>query len=135
MHAWRAFARNHRGLMLALLALALAAKALLPGGWMPQVGERVLTMAICADASGGQLVHRIVLPAQEKPVDGTADHAKAGSCAWSSLAMASLAGADAVLLAAALLFILALGFIATALPRRADPGHLRPPLRGPPAIA
>ena len=135
MHAWRAFARNHRGLMLALLALALAARALLPAGWMPQAGERVLTMAICADASGGKLVHRIVLPASQKPVGEGAGHAKPGTCAWSSLAMASLSGADPALLAAALLFILALGFADVALPRRAEREYLRPPLRGPPARA
>ena len=54
---------------------------------------------------------------------------------WTTFMEASLAGADAVLLAAALVFILTLG-VAPAPPLRlARNPHLRPPLRGPPLLA
>ncbi len=49
--------------------------------------------------------------------------------------MASLAGADALLLAAALAFILALGFAPATAPRPRRAVWLRPPLRGPPLTA
>jgi hypothetical protein len=55
-----------------------------------------------------------------------------GACPYSLLPMASLAGADAVLLAVALVFILALGFAPAPPPSLARNPHLRPPLRGPP---
>jgi hypothetical protein len=49
--------------------------------------------------------------------------------------MAGLAGADAIQLAAAIAFILVLGFFAAALPLSAEPAYIRPPLRGPPSLA
>lgn len=138
MLAFRTLLLNHRALALALAALALAMKALLPGGWMPQAGERVITVALCTDASGGEQFHRIALPptpAHSGKQAGGGDHAKGGACAWSTLAMAALGGADAAVLALALAFILALGFTAAAQPARPRPAYLQPPLRGPPALA
>ena len=71
------------------------------------------------------------------PQSGQADgHAKGdGSCPYAALGMAALTGADAVLLAIALGFILALGFLPVRASPRAGRLHLRPPLRGPPAHA
>jgi hypothetical protein len=57
-----------------------------------------------------------------------------GMCAFGALSFASLAGADLALLALALLFILATGFAALALPALRRTAHVRPPLRGPPAL-
>lgn len=138
MQGLRAFFRDHRRLAFALAALALAMKALLPAGFMVAQQARVLSVAICTDASGGKAVTRqIAVPMAHQNAGGVPDHAKGqgqGSCAFSALAMASLAGADTVLLAAALAFILALGFLPLAQRpwRRAQ--RLRPPLRGPPAF-
>lgn len=135
MPAFRAFFRTHRRLALGLVALALVIKALIPAGYMlsgdPGQGPRVLTVTICGDASGRQLVKQIEVPSK-----GAADHAKAeGTCAWGLLAHAALSGADALLLAAALAFILALGFAPSRPAPPAQRSHLRPPLRGPPAFA
>lgn len=131
MQTLRAFFRHHRRLSLGLLALALVVKALVPAGYMLSDKAHVLTVAICADASGAGATRQIVLPS-----DGQSDHAKAeGSCAWGLLTMAALGGADVLLLAGALAFILALGFAPgrPAPPARAV--YLRPPLRGPPVFA
>lgn len=135
MPAFRAFLRTNRRLALALVALALVIKALVPPGYMLSGslgdGARVLTVAICADASGAPTTKQITLPA-----DGKSAHAKAeGTCVWGLLAMAALAGADVVLLALALAFILALGLARSRPAARSQRTYLRPPLRGPPAFA
>lgn len=114
------------------MVLALLIKGLIPAGYMlNDKAGHVLTVTICGDASGQTLTKQIAVPSQ-----GKADHAKAqATCAWGLLAMAALGGADVLLLAAALAFILALGFAASrpALPSRR--AYLRPPLRGPPVFA
>jgi hypothetical protein len=62
------------------------------------------------------------------------DHGKAEMpCAFSGLSAAMLGSIDPIQLAALIVFILALGLIATIPPAPSQPAHLRPPLRGPPA--
>jgi hypothetical protein len=56
-------------------------------------------------------------------------------CAFSALSMASIAGADDLLLAEALAFILITSALLAALPVHRRFAHLRPPLRGPPSFA
>lgn len=132
MHALRALLFDNRRLACGLVVLALLIKALIPAGYMlSDKAGHVLTVTICGDASGQSMTKQIEVPSQ-----GKGDHAKVeATCAWGLLAMAALGGADVLLLAAALAFILALGFMASrpALPARR--GRLRPPLRGPPAFA
>lgn len=136
MQALRAFFHAHRRLAVLLFAAALAMKALVPAGFMLGQQSRVLTIEICADTLGAKITRQIVVPHQSKPGEGQSAQAKgAGTCAFSSLAMASLAGADAALLALALAFIIALGFTPAAQPQLRRVAHLRPPLRGPPALA
>jgi hypothetical protein len=119
-----------------LLAVALAVRVLVPAGYMPGPGTRVLTVEVCADTQGRRLTTQIVLPHSGGPVERQGDHAKGeGACTFSALSMAALAGADAGLLVLALAFILALGFAPHGPPLRHRPAFLRPPLRGPPAIA
>jgi hypothetical protein len=135
VHVIRAFLRTNRRLAFGLVALALVIKALVPTGYMLSGplgdGAHVLTIAICGDVSGGPLTKQITVPA-----DGKSDHAKAaGSCAWGVLAMAALGGADVLLLALALAFILALGLAPSRPTARPQRTYLRPPLRGPPAFA
>lgn len=142
MGSFRALIRDRRWLAMVLVVLAL--KALVPGGYMPGAGDtartdgaaRVLAVTICADALGGSLTRNIVVPASDKSGEHPAHSGKAAApCAFGALAMASLPGADALLLAAALAFVLALGFAPPAAPRLARPAHVLPPLRGPPARA
>ncbi len=135
MTSLRAFFRAHRQLAILLVAVSLALKALVPAGYMIGSQAKILTVEICADASGGTLTRQIVIPQDGKSAGGHAESGKSDStCAFSALAMVSLSGADSAVLAIALLFILALGFAPapTLLISRAR--QLRPPLRGPPAL-
>jgi hypothetical protein len=136
MQALRALTHRHRLLALLLVVLALAVKAAVPAGYMLGQHSTVLTVEICADASGGTVTKQIVIPQSGVPTDGKSAHDKApATCPYAALGFATLMGADAVLLATALAFILALGFAtAPALPLRRR-SFLRPPLRGPPALA
>lgn len=137
MSSLRAFILRKAQLALVFLALSLAVKALVPAGYMiSSAGERFLTVTICADASGTLKQMRIAIP--DKDQTGS-DHPEAADksqpCAFSGLGHAALGGADALLLAAALAFILLVGFA----PLRAPPARaiyfLRPPLRGPPSFS
>jgi hypothetical protein len=135
MHHLRALIRDHARLTLVLLALALAVKAVVPAGFMLAAGgDRFLTVTICSDASGTPKQMQIAIPDKQ---DAGGDHADAGAkaadCAFSGLGHAALGGADPLLLAAALAFILLIGLAPLpALPGR-ELSFLRPPLRGPPA--
>lgn len=134
MTRFRAFFRDHARLTLALLALALAVKAMVPAGLMLEVGaDRFLTVTICSDASGVPQQMTIALPHKAAP---DSDEAKADTslpCAFTGLGHAALGGADLLLLAVSLAFILIIGLAPfPALPAR-DLPFLRPPLRGPPA--
>ena len=136
MQPLRAFLMRHRAFAALLVAAALCMKLAVPAGYMVGTGSKVLSIEICADSRGQHLTQQIVIPQTGKSADKQAEHAKASaSCPYSALSMASLGGADPLLLAAALAFILALGFapVRAATPRRAS--NLRPPLRGPPALA
>lgn len=136
MATLRAFFHTHRRLAALLLALALVAKALIPAGYMLGQQATVLTVEICADASGAKVTHDIVIPQHGKPGETRGSQAKNdGTCAFSALSMASLGGTDALLLALALAFILALGFAPPAPAPLGRLDRLRPPLRGPPAHA
>jgi hypothetical protein len=82
----------------------------------------VLTVQICADRWGSRSAARSSSDAAHLPGGHTPDgKAKAESpCAFSALGHAALGGADPVLLALALVFVLALGFapLVPAAPRR-----------------
>lgn len=136
MHVLRAFLRQHRRTAAVLVALALCLKALLPVGYMIGGEAKVLTIEICGDATGANFAKKISIPMSGKAGQHDNDQAKVdGQCAFSAFSQASLPGADPALLAAALVFVLSLGFA----PLRPAPTrrtlYLRPPLRGPPASA
>jgi hypothetical protein len=132
MGALRTFLLNHRGLAFAILLMTLCMKAIVPAGTM--IGAKTLTIEVCADASGQHQTRQISVPMTGK--SGDADtHKAAGSCAYSALSLALLGGADPLLLALALAFIIALGFHRAPPRRLARTPHLRPPLRGPPSLA
>lgn len=133
MNALRALLIRNRGLALLVVLAALCMKIVVPTGYMIGPDSKVLTVQLCTDGLGKAVTARIAIPAKGEPGDSTGKQGKA-ECPFASLSMASMAGAQSALLALALAFILALGFAPTRAthPRRAS--HLRPPLRGPPAL-
>lgn len=131
----RALLLHYRLMAFAVIALALVMKAVVPAGYMVGSDSRVLTVRICDETQLAQAAHdrQIAIPMKGEPAG---KHAKGeGMCAFSALSFASLGGADPIQLALALLFILAAGFAATVQPAPRRSAHLRPPLRGPPALA
>ena len=135
MGTLRAFFRDHRQLAMLLVALALAVKAMVPAGYMVGTDSKVLTIQICADGSGQHFTKQIVVTMTGKSLGGDGEQGKAdGTCPYSALSMTSLGGADPALLALALAFILTLGFAPVRRPWLQGIFHLRPPLRGPPAL-
>lgn len=132
MQTFRAFLIRNRALVALLAAAVLCFKVLLPAGTMLSVQDHVLTVQICADASGGTLTKQIVIPMSGKHDQQTkAD----GACPWSALAMGAMTPTDPLQLALALAFILALGFLPLTARAPEQGERLRPPLRGPPILA
>ena len=97
--------------------------------------DTVLTVTICSDSANGLKTMEIVIPSKEHG-SGHSDSTKKGEhCAFSGLAKVAVGGADAFLLTLAFAFILVLGLAPVRrLPCRQF-SYLRPPLRGPPAVA
>lgn len=134
MFRLRYLALVHARLMLLLLALSFAAKALVPAGFMLSPGsERFLTVTICADASGTRKQMQISIPNKN---DAGGEHAEEGAkgqpCVFSGLGYSALSGSDPVLLAGALAFILLIGLAPLPAPALRGTPFLRPQLRGPP---
>ncbi len=135
MFALRLFLRTHYRLAMLLVILALLAKAVVPMGYMVGQSGKTFTVMVCADGSGEMQSRAITVPMKPGSHDGQ-DSARSGkACAYSATSMAAMSGVDAPLLAAALLFILALGFAPTPPILLQQSNFLRPPLRGPPALA
>lgn len=133
MQVLRAFLLQHRLLALVVVMAALCMKIVMPTGFMIGQNSKVLTVQICDDAVGNLVVKQLVIPMKDGGGDSRHEQGK-GDCPFSSLSMASMTGADPTLLALALAFILALGFAPASFPLSKRIQHLRPPLRGPPAL-
>jgi hypothetical protein len=134
MRGLRIILARHRALAAILLALLLSVRLAVPAGFMIQADSRVLTVVICSGVD--QHSQQLLIPLAGSHHGGKSDQRGGGDpCPYSALGMAGLAGADAPLLAVALAFILALGFVPARTARREAPPHLRPPLRGPPIPA
>lgn len=136
MTTLRAFFLRHRATALAVIALALMMKALVPAGFMLDSGSRVLSVRLCED-SIGRVDHQVALTIKTiKTTAPTGKHVAAHDvCPFSSLAHASLGGADPVQLALALLFILALGLAPRTPLRLPRVLRLQPPAQAPPLPA
>jgi hypothetical protein len=116
-----------------IVALALAMKIVVPGGFMlGEAGSR-LTVEIC-DGHGGLAISAITIPTRSDGGHDDQGHA-AKECPYTALTMASLASAGAVFVALAIAFALMLGFAARTPPAVARRAFDTPPLRAPPAIA
>lgn len=131
----RAWILTNSHLAVVLLMFTLCIRALTPAGYMVSASpDRVLTVSICADATGGLRQLQMIVPGKSTAGSHSGNAKMDGQCAFSSLAHAALGGADPFLLALALAFILVLGIRNIARPHVAQIAFLRPPLRGPPAI-
>lgn len=129
----RACLRDRRHFALALILLALTMRLLLPIGFMPDVSAGRITIALCT--GHGPATAEIALPSGTNHHDSGQTAKQDMPCPFASGAAHGLGGADPILLAIAIAFVMALGFVATPLPRRAEAAHLRPPSRGPPLTA
>ncbi|TYC92903.1 DUF2946 family protein [Novosphingobium sp. BW1] len=134
MHALRSFLARHLWLFALVLAMALAMKALVPAGFMIEsAGAKVLTVGIC-DSQGHTRLQKIALPG--KPDTSSQQHAKAAKeCPFTALSAHALGHAEPTLLALALAFILALGFLPAPPLRLFRPRYWTPPLRAPPHLS
>ena len=127
-----------------LCAATLLLKLMVPTGYMVDSAHGRLAIAICpgtapatpATTMAGPMPMAMPGMHGAMPDHGkTADHAGPEMpCAFAGLSAAVLDAVDPILLAGLIAFVLALGFVAVvarAVPRHS---HLRPPLRGPPAL-
>jgi len=126
----RTWLRRHRALAALILGVMLSVRLLMPSGFMLSSENKVLTVVICTGIAGEHQTAQLVIPMDKSKAGHEAG--KGDPCPYSALSMVSTAGADVALLAAALAFILALGFAAVVEPLRGRIAYLRPPLRGPP---
>lgn len=133
MNTVRTFFRQHRALAFGLIALALCLKIVVPSGYMMVQDTRTITLQVCHDATGEGSDLTISVPVKSAGHDGPGKPAK-GECPYGALSMVALGGADPILLALALAFIMLLGFAPTRYPPATRFAHIRPPLRGPPAL-
>ena len=134
MHRLRNLVRANRPFACAVLVLALMMKVVMPAGYMPTVSSGQIVVSICSGTGPMTMVMTIPGLDHEKS-EGDGHRGKTEQpCAFSGLTAPSLAAADPVLLAAAILFVLALGMRPLVLPVSTAPPYLRPPLRGPPAV-
>ena len=135
MQGLRAIFQRHRWLALLLVTIAIGMKAVVPTGYMVGGTSKTLTFQIC-DGKGSQTTATVAIPQSGKDEGGKGPMAKHdGVCPHSALSHSAMTGADPIQLALALLLIFAMGFAALVLRVRAHVLHLRPPLRGPPALA
>jgi len=138
MGAVRTFLRDHRALAMAIIAIALCMKALVPAGYMfgGGSGGMLLSVQLCSEGGGPQSI-TIAVPGTGGDEKGQSGHNGHGDppCPYSALSMAADTGADAPMLAAALLFIIAIGFAPIVAVHLQRLPRLRPPLRGPPILS
>ncbi|GAA0659908.1 hypothetical protein FHT00_003541 [Sphingomonas insulae] len=134
MHAVRhLLAQRHLAVLICSATLLL--KLLVPTGYMIDNDHGRMTITICSGTVPRTMTMEMPGMHGDMPDHGKSkDHGKAEMpCAFSGLSAAMLGSIDPVQLAALIVFILALGLIATIPPAPSRPAYLRPPLRGPPA--
>jgi hypothetical protein len=132
---WRAFLLRHGRLALALVAIALLTKAVIPSGFMLSPVNGAVAIVLCSGqgpAMAGMAMAKSGDSQGQHPADGkTLDH----PCAFSSLSMAAAMGVAIALLALALAYVLARGVLPVVPRQWRGPARLRPPLRAPPLSA
>ncbi|MGJ0239537.1 DUF2946 family protein [Novosphingobium fluoreni] len=124
-------AQRHFALLLCAATLLL--KLLVPTGYMIDNASGRMAVTVCSGTAPRTMT--MDMPGMHGDTDHakSKDHEKAEMpCAFSGLSAAMLGSVDPIQLAALIVFILALGLIATVPPTPSRPAYLRPPLRGPP---
>lgn len=129
MEHLRAYLRKRYRLGMLLVVLTLAIKAVVPTGYMLGSQGKALTILVCGDVSGDHLSKQITIPGKS---DGQAKTSEA--CPYASLSFASLDAGLPAFVALAIAFLLLLGFAPARIPVLGGLPHVRPPLRGPPAL-
>jgi hypothetical protein len=135
MAALRPLVLKHPALAAALLALALAMKLLVPAGFMLDASGGTIRLELCSGT--GPMSAMVAMPgmAHHSGHDDGQHHKADAPCPYASLTAPGLAGADPLLLALAIGFIVALGVWRSAPTPLPVAPRLRPPLRGPPLPA
>lgn len=130
MSSVRTLIHRYPALAALLVLWAIAIKAVVPAGYM--VGTGTIAMVLCDEGRGAAVTKAVAVPMKQGLPAG--DHDKPG-CAFTALGMAMTGSAGPALLALAIAWAVVTGLApdAPARPRRAP--WLRPPLRGPPALA
>jgi hypothetical protein len=133
VHLLRRLVLSRHRLAIAILALALLMKLVVPAGFMPILSNGQIVVSLCSGTGPTKMV--MIVPVLGHKPDGGGEHSGKAEqpCAFAGLSMSLLAAADPILLAAAILFVLALGMRPLLLLTATAPPYLRPPLRGPPA--
>lgn len=110
-------------------------KLLVPTGYMASVAAGSITIELCSGY--GPQTMTMAMPGMAHHSDQHGESGKAEApCAFAGLAAPSLAGADPLVLAVAIAFIVLTVFrIAARIAVSGVPSYLRPPLRAPPARA
>ncbi|CUS45336.1 MAG: DUF2946 family protein [Pseudomonadota bacterium] len=134
MTALRRHFLRHRLLAGWIVAAGLLMKLLVPAGYMPMASGGSIIIQICSGY--GPMTMAMPIPGKEDQSGQDGQQGKAEMpCAYSGLSTPSLAAADPLLLALAVLFVMVAATRAAIPIPAAPPPHLRPPLRGPPATA
>lgn len=131
MGTLRQILMRRRALAALLIAAALAMKALVPAGFMPEVSARSFTVLVCADATGDSRAREVTVPGKPAKPGAQAHEA----CPFGGLGQAAMGGADPLLLALAIGFILAMGVRAAPVLRLKRRRHAQPPACGPPLLS
>jgi hypothetical protein len=125
---------SQRHLAVLVCAAALMLKLLVPTGYMISSEQGRIAITPCT----GKAAPAAPAAAHGDMADhhgGAKDHEGKPEmpCAFSSLSAQALASVDPLLLAVLIAFVMAAAHRPVLLPSAAEPAHLRPPLRGPPA--
>lgn len=143
MTSIRSFWRAH-GLAAALVVMAaLVMRSVVPGGYMISQAPSGAVISFCTGMPGGMAHDSQALAAARElealVAKNNAAHEPAKEaakvCPYAVLSLGALGGADPIQLAAAIAFVLALGFAVWPIPLLRRPSFLTPPLRAPPTPA
>lgn len=134
MGALRDIVRQRGSLALLLIGVALLARIAIPAGFMPVASGHGFTVLLCTGHGPARMDLSVPVVSEDRTDEGKKGGRTDAPCAFSSLTSHAMPGADPALLAAAVLFLLALGFRETPFRSLARPGRIRPPLRAPPQV-
>ncbi|RZT53233.1 hypothetical protein EV283_2485 [Sphingomonas sp. BK036] len=116
-------------------------KLLVPTGYMIANQSGHIAITLCPGAAPMTATMDMGMPDQMMSDHAMPDHDPSTGhgktelpCAFSGLSAQALASVDAVLLVAAIAFVIAIGVRPVRPPVHASAPHLRPPLRGPPTL-